>query len=240
MKRFLWLVLLGLPAFAQDQKVLFPMLSRGVVNGAAGSSFETVLDVLLPSAQTFPSRFVPDSVSHGRLLTFAAGAEFGYDLISHSAGVPDDITQLPVVRERNLRAGPSTIIGMRVEPKYGVDQFGNRVVLSYKHRNMLRVYDFDNTGRLEVDVIYRIPPWGGTFPGPHLVADRRDGDDASYPAFGEVLLAEPCVSNPQSNICGTWGDIAVEIHPNDPAIRYFPMLSSTDNTTQYVAIRAPQ
>lgn len=240
MKRFLWLFLLAIPAFAQDQKVLFPMLSRGVVNGAGGSSFETILDVQLPDARTFPSRVIPDAVSHGRFLLFPAGAEFGYDLISHGAGIPDDITQLPVVRERNLRSGVSTIIGMRVQPNYGVDQFGNPVVLSYKQRNMLRIYDFDNTGRLEADIVYRVPPWGGTFSGPHVVANRRDGDDESYPTFGEVLLTGPCVSNPQSNVCGTWGDIAVEIHPNDPAIRYFPMLSSTDNTTQYVTIRAPQ
>lgn len=241
MKPLVILMFLAVPAVAQNQKILFPMLSEPVVMGAGGSSFQTILHSYLPSAPQSAEFIHVAGVSHGRVLLLPAESRFGYDLISHGADVPDDITQLPVVRERDLRTGLSTIIGMRAEPNYIYGgEVPPRFAGTWKQRNMLRIYDFDNTGRLEADIVYRVPAWSGTFAGPHVVVNRRDGDDETYPIFGEVMLDGPCVTNPQSNVCGSWDNIVVEIHPNDPSIRYFPMLSSTDNMTQYVTIRVPQ
>jgi hypothetical protein len=168
-----------------------------------------------------------------------ADVAFGYEVVSHGIGVPDDITQLPVVRERDLHTGTSYILNMPVNPNYIFDQVPPRFAGTYKERNTLRIYDVDNTGRLEVDIIYRIIPFSGSLGGPHIVVNRREGDGPSYPTFGELTFDGPCFTGSSGDVCRQ-SSIMLEIRPNDPSIRYFPMLSTTDNTTQYVTIRVPQ
>lgn len=237
------LLLTTSPLFAQNtEKILFPVLSSSVVHGAFGSTFKTTLMAYLPPA---PATSIveyadPAGVSSGRLLTFDTSTAFDYELLSTgTSAVPPDTTQLPVVRERDFRTGTTYLLGMPSTPVY--DPTHSQVpplVVGWAERNTLRIYDVDNTGTFEADttiVTGQFPSVSS--PGPHIRADRRDGNDASYPYYAVVNFGPQCYT--QQGTCIPVTSMIV-IQPTSPAARYWAFLSTTDNTTQYVTIRAPQ
>jgi hypothetical protein len=127
---------------------------------------------------------------------------------------------------------------MPVTPNYILGTTPPTFAGTYQERNTLRIYDVDNTGRLSVDVIFHHVA-GVSLVGPHIEVNRREGDDVSYPTFGELTFNGPCYTAPTGNVCRE-AELALEIVPSDPTIRYYPMLSTTNNTTQYVTVRGPQ
>lgn len=259
MKRLLLLFLLSSSAAAQDlsgfEKILFPVLGSNVVHGAYGSSFETRLRLFTPSDVAFypsggsatvlhqtvwaqPVPFDdPAGISRGRFLFFdksiADQLAFGYTLISAT-----DSTQLPVVRERDYLTGTSYIVNVPLHPVIVLDPLPHSSG-EFKQRNTIRIYDVDDTGQLEVEILVRALPISATFLLGTLRADRRDGEGPTYPTYGELAYSGPCITLPAGNNCNDF-ETTVELRPVDPNIRYWAFLSTTDNATQYVTIRTPQ
>jgi hypothetical protein len=257
MKRFLLLLLMSSSAAAQDlsgfEKILFPVLGSSVVHGAYGSTFETRLRLFTPSdvafypsegstvvlhPQTWAARVPFDDqvgTSRGRFLFFEKGiadqVAFGYTLISST-----DTTQLPVVRERDYRTGTTYIVDVPMHPVIVLDPLPHSNG-EFKQRNTIRIYDVDNTGKLDVEVLVRALPISATFVLGTLRADRREGDGPTYPTYGELAYSGPCISF--GNNCQDF-ETTVELRPTNPDIRYWAFLSSTDNASQYVTIRTAQ
>jgi hypothetical protein len=150
--------------------------------------------------------------------------------------------RLPVVREAQLRTGPSTIFDMLTSPNYSVSSGSGPTMVfngTFAQRHMLRIYDADNTGRLSVDVTFTAySPFNGQ-ENMRIDVNRREGNDPSYPTFGERMIDGICIRSGMFNQC-SGATLFITITPNDPAIRYYAMLSTTDNTTQAVAIHVPQ
>jgi len=154
-------------------------------------------------------------------------------------------TPLPIVRNRDTTTGISTFIDVPVTPMYGpldpAAPHGTGPFLGYAERQTLRIYDFDSTGRLEVNVrLY----WGtsldlGVREEHRISVSQRDAADPSYPFYAEVNLGglfqnHWCYpSTPQP--CGSFPAI-IEVEPLTPGIPYYAFISTTDNQTNHVAV----
>jgi hypothetical protein len=263
------LAALAAGAEAQDlsnyDKVLLPAWAQTPITGANGSTFRTVLEVQpqsravqfyptvttnLPVLPTFG--VIPPQVAntlklydlvpraHGRLLILEKGGAdtltFSYQVIALDADGTPRSTSLPVVRERDFRSGPRDIVGIPTWPVEG----------GYRHRNMLRVYDPDNTGTLRVKITWGLVNFNSspTTEASHIVdVSGRDFDDPSYPYFAEVdldTLIPPCVPGiPVSHPCAQM-DRVIRVTPLAEGARFWAFVSTTDNITQAVTVHTPQ
>ena len=135
------------------------------------------------------------------------------------------------MRERDWRRGEIEFLGA---------EFAYRNLTEPAARLKLRVFDFDGTGSGEIFV--RVSVGVGFVPdSPHVRLDRRDGDDAGSPFYGELDIAYPCarITNHQPDCLGF--DIRVETAPVSPGLRYWALLTLTDNTAgQHIFAPLPQ
>jgi hypothetical protein len=110
-----------------------------------------------------------------------------------------------------------------------------------RFRHTLRIYASDLLGSDEAMVrTYRQDvSFVEQLSESRVVLDRRDGDDLSYPFYAELPMDELC--NPVSlHIPCGGGPQRVEITPITAGLRYWAMVSGTDNVTQAVTIVYPQ
>jgi hypothetical protein len=140
---------------------------------------------------------------------------------------------LPLLRDRDLRTGPSWIQGLAFEPVSD-----GLTVTGYASRNRIRIYDGDNSGRLSVTVrLLGTGPRSAFVYGQYTVdVNRREYDDVTYPWFGELAIPDTCVRAP---LCETAG-FAVELTPNDPHSRYWAVGTNTNNSTTETLVVMPQ
>lgn len=265
------LVLAVSTAHAQDlrqfEPVLFPVLSRAVIRGANGTSFQArlvaharepityfpaIVDGKMavgeqPRGTGFVNFFEATGGSAGRLLYLepsdADHVKFFYQLWITGPDGSMHETTLPVVRERDLLRGSSALVGLRTEPIYdftGTDGYPPKVV-GFKRRNYIRIYDLDNTGNLTVKVRVDV---GSALPGFILHeldvnVVRRDGEGPSYPYYATIAIPDLCVTAPTGITCRDYG-IRVSIDPNDPNTRYYAFASATDHASGETSIFFPQ
>lgn len=245
------------------EKVLLPVFTIEPINGA-GAIFFTGLYVLgehsfryypspgmggVPAIRTQPA-FDPSlsisagpRVTHGLILFVERDKidelTFGYELRSQAKSpdncTPDDnVTTLPIVREREFLSGPSRITGVRSD----VNISQNNEFLGFTERLRLRIYDLEGLGRLRVRVRARaIWPSPGEVIGDEVVdVNQRDGSDVALPFFRELLLLA-CVPDPPRK-CGG-GRISVELTPLTDG-QYYAFVTSTNNQTQRVLTFTPE
>lgn len=274
----LFLVFLCLPAFAQDittfDKVLVPVLNMKPIGGANGVVFSTSFSVFsqgpityypapgdaphvgtINSISALPVLALPvweaPVVAKGRfvfidrntppVLTFAGVG-------SRAADGSVASTDLPIVRERDVRTG-KTVFGLLPNSAiYGPPPptgFLYPQFLGYSQRHTLRIYDWDSTGQLAVDVRLRYASWlsRGVIIEKRVAVNTRDFDDPSYPYYAEVdpakLLKDGWCYPSLHNGCDGF-DAILEVEPTNPSARYYAFVSTTDNATGRVAIYRPR
>lgn len=163
------------------------------------------------------------------LSSSAAGGESWYD------------ATLPVVRETDVRTETTAILGVGSRYIYvtGSDGVSRSAIEQTRHH--LRVYDIDARGNAQVRVRRYDQNVGGSFLIEELVLtlDRREGDDPTYPSFAEILVPELCHPFSRHTPCAG-GTQWIEIAPLTPGLRFFPIVSATDNVTQQVSLSWPQ
>lgn len=187
-------------------------------------------------------------VAKGRFVFVERGAEDLPFFETVRATAPDGsiaTTPLPIVRESDATTGVSTFVDVPVTPVYG--PFNPAVIhgvgpfLGYAERHTLRIYDFDSTGRIEVNIrLY----WGTWLDlrvrEEHRIAlTQRDANDPSYPYYAEVNLGElfkdhwcyPSLPQPCEGFPAIF-----EVEPVTPGMRYYAFISTTDNQTNHVAV----
>ena len=73
-----------------------------------------------------------------------------------------------------------------------------------------------------------------------VTADRRDGADASYPAYAEVDLPYICIPFSAHTPC--WPSFTYRLHlvPADPAVRYHAFVAIVDNESAHVQLLPAQ
>ncbi|HEX9162378.1 MAG TPA: hypothetical protein VF980_11775 [Thermoanaerobaculia bacterium] len=150
---------------------------------------------------------------------------------------------MPIVRERDFKTGRTEILG--VQSNYIVGTNTVPFTTTPRFRHALRVSDVDGRGNAAVIVRVFTDITGNghavTFPLREftLPLNSKEGADASYPAYGEVTIDElcerislliPCIGGPQR----------IEIEPLAPGLRYWAMVSATDNFTQQVSLAYQQ
>jgi hypothetical protein len=243
---------------AQYEKVLLPVVITPVnerITGVGGSQFDTDVDaVTLMPVRVWTGGDVETVERIGRL-TFPGVSRAGRvlhverahaDALSLNATLRSSATgerwhaaTLPVVRERDLHTTTARILGVSSPYSYDPpDGVARRAIAHYRHH--LRVYDVDGRGDAQVRVRRFVVQTGGTpIADEILTLDRREGADASHPAFAEVVIPELCVPFSLHTPCAgatQW----IEVEPLTPGLRFFPLVSATDNVTQQVTVSWPQ
>jgi hypothetical protein len=253
----------SLPDF---EPILLPVFSERTIEGVGGSKFSTVLYV----TSDVPFRFFPSAFGEGAIGTVqpyvplvpipsdatrlgkgrvlfveranVGNVQFGYHLAStDAAGVArEQRTNLPVVRERDLRRGRTELIGIPNRPIIEYPNGVAGVVVGQRLRHTLRIYDVDAIGGVTATVSVHVTNMAGnttlrTFTVP---LNQREGSDASFPWYGEVAVELPCLPFSLHTPCISY-DARLSI-ALDRDIRYWTFVSSTDNTTQHVSLTIPQ
>lgn len=243
----------AVPLHADDlsgfEKILLPVITRGSIAGAGGK-FSAVAFVYSPvpcrlaGAQFFDGGFLKDTMSgdgglivdlpsnsraFGRFIYVerACAQQLSIGLSAHSSA---GSVALSVPRERDWRSGKTELLGAG---------FQYRNLTTPAARLKLRVFDFDGIGKGEI--LIKVTFLGyNTTSEQHLLLDRRDGDDAGSPFYGERDLSIPCarITTSQPDCLGF--SIRVETVPLSPALRYWALLTSTDNQSQQIFAPLPQ
>lgn len=158
--------------------------------------------------------------SPARLLYLSPGADavaFQLRVADVSRGSLDSGTEVPVVRERELRTGPVSLLNVPV---------GN-------NRLLLRVYDVANTtSSFRVRVYSQREGTAADLLGDAVVTafTGETGDFRMSPALAEYGL--PAATESAS--------VRVEVTPLTAGSRFWALASATNNTTQHVTIVSPQ
>jgi IPT/TIG domain len=139
-------------------------------------------------------------------------------------------TEVPVVRERDLRTTAIEIFPVPLDPLF---------------RQALRIYDPFRLGDGEVEVRFYIAGDG------KLVATRRatlavfertmpyDGAvDQSFPGLAE--LNNLMLDVPELAAVSSTEELRIEVVPLTPRLRFWAMVSLTNNDTQHVTLLTPQ
>lgn len=216
--------------------------------GYPGPDMPATIATLRPQAEEFFLAYGPQS-RLGRLLYIerAKASAVGLAAYLRSQSVGEEVahrTRLPIVRDRAFFTETANIVGVSSSYTYAPPEGGGtcrRAVPRFRHS--LRVYDPERRGDGEVLVRIFLEPGTGSqsrlsqeFP---LALNSREGDDLSFPAFGDVPLEEVC--NPRSCFTpcagGTW---RLQIVPLTPGLRFWPIVSETDNFTQQVSLAYPE
>lgn len=261
------LILLAPSLVAQElqdfQKVLLPAFSNQSVRGVNGSVFSTVLrgytdvdTIVYPGHD--PSHFHRQPAFNplfNDVLRYGSGAATGrflfieseragdlslqYYLLSSDARdeTTDQRTSLPIVREPHT--GVTRMLGIPSEPILVPSEDGvTRLMAGYRHRLLLRAYDWegDGTRQLAVQPYHEGLFGNGGALGPPVVLtlNRRDGDDPSFPWYAELPI-EKCVPFSRHTPC-TQFSMRVELTPLSEGLRYWAFVTATDNRTQHVTV----
>lgn len=154
---------------------------------------------------------------------------------------PGSETTVPIVREDDFRTTVTHILGIRSAWTFS-EALCPRTAFS-RFRHTLRVYDVDARGNGAVLVRVYADSGNGTFSSlvqeATLPLDHREGDDSSFPAFGELTINEICRPFSCQLPC-TGGPMRVEIAPLTPGLRFWPLVTETDNATHQVTLAYPQ
>ena len=156
--------------------------------------------------------------------------------------------ELPIVRERDVRTGKTTLLPLPVDPVLSAEDPSSPEhfhLLGYAERYAIRIYDWDSTGKLDVAVrMIR-----GFFLAQRAVGevrlrlDRRDFDDPTYPFYAEVdpqkAFAAWCYPAALHSACSPFPAI-IEIEPLTPGARYYAFASRTDNATNQITVFTPR
>lgn len=149
-------------------------------------------------------------------------------------------TTVPIVRERDLLTAPSRIMNVfslyDFEPLQGGAQ---RAIPRFRHH--LRIYDIDGRGDAQV-LVRRFDEGAITnflLTEEVVTLSRREGTDASFPAYAEILLPEICHPFSSHSPC-TGGSQYIELEPLTNGLRYWAMVTATNNATREVTIKWPQ
>ena len=250
-------------------KVLLPLDPTIQLNGANGTTFESVLRIA-PSA---PIRFYPTGVntdatsigtfetglhsdpiapqappsSSGRLLFLEKGKidelNLQFWLITRPDGVPEHEalwTSIPIVRERDFRTS-STVFAQVPSPwvYLDTDEIVRHPIAQFRY--LLRLYDVDNRGDVELRV--KIDELAFLTPTPIseqiVKLSARRGTDPSQPYLAELPINPICHPFSVHTPC-VGGTMRVTVEPVTPGARYWAMLSLTNNFTQDVTLFWPQ
>jgi hypothetical protein len=168
-----------------------------------------------------------DAVRVG-LLVSSSGARAGGGLVA-----------MPVVRERDFLQGETWLVTV---PNFVDGEPGGFGPLTPIYRHKLRVFSVDDSdqGRVTVRLwVSNTPGLGGSPDYEYqVVMNLRDGNDPSFPFYGEVNLDNVCKHIASYACMPTIG--TVEIVPASLNLRYWAYVSSTNNATQQVLITLPQ
>lgn len=185
----------------------------------------------------------------GRLLFIERGASRQTTLYakvdtmnpSVAGDVSSSVTQ-PIVREPDFKTDQIRIIGIGSRYVLGSGTCPNTATAVYRHT--LRIYDVDGGQNTQVMVRrfdHAVSPAGE----PILLSEDlvtiayRDGVDPSYPSYAEMTIPEVCHPFSFHTPC-TGGAQYVEITPVTPALRFWAMVSATNNVTHQVTLFHPQ
>lgn len=165
-----------------------------------------------------------------------------YLLSSDPAAVAkDQRTALPIVSIPF--SGTSRILSLPVEP---IIAYPNGSVAGemkgYVQRSILRIYDFGGDGTGEVTVerfVSGLFGRSGSLGKTSVKLNRRGGDDATFPWFGELEELNSCLPFSQHTPCMAF-TLRLEIVPVTPGMKYWAFVSTTHNQTHQVTVFAPQ
>lgn len=262
MTRFLALITLALATVASAQnadweRILLPIDPAVVVQGV-GTTYKSYVVAHAPEARDYFPRpqnapkivYAPFNSAHlvtlpntsgaatsgGRFLYVERGdGELSVDefLSVEREGNPfPRVFGVPVARESDFRTG-RTVFGY-VPIRYSITGELFRVAHA-QHRVRLRVFDVDGRG----DGAVRLKLYfNGLAHSPiTLPLASRAGSDASYPFYGELPI-DTCVPFSGHTPC-LGGQMVFEIEPATPGLRYWALLTLTDNFTGDVTLIAP-
>jgi hypothetical protein len=248
------------PDLDQFEKVFVPALTTPgtVITGVNGSVFSSAVFGIsatpvrvwtgndVETVQAARAFAFPGTSRGGRILyverTNASAISLNAVLSSSAAGgVGWYDAMLPVVRESDVRTETTAILGVSSRYIYVTGEDGISRSAIEQTRHHLRVYDVDARGNAQVRVRRYDQSVGGSVLLGELVLtlDRREGDDPTYPSFAEILIPELCHPFSRHTPCAG-GSQWIEIAPLTPGLRFFPIVSATDNVTQQVALTWPQ
>ena len=230
------------------------------IPGVAGSTFRTQINIYA----TVPCTFYPASSSGGfatvppwpssEFCCLADGSTavaqprfvFVDPQCADSAKLiltvqsPGGPVQMPVIREDQFLSDTSQFLGIPILLNGGECTFSCEPVVPVD-RHRVRVINSASDPNGEVLVNLWLP-WGSLprFPDAqyrvHL--DQHDGDDASFPYYGQVDVDNPCLRQSPHG-CVSWIG-RIEVVPVSAGLRYWAFVSSTDNSTQQVQVSLPQ
>jgi hypothetical protein len=226
------------------EKILLPVVVQTPVPGALGSLWKTELDMYYAGNQQLPidgvDFFCPQTLCLGYPLdpkieqrnvgvrtapgTLGAflviPAAVDRDLSVHlrvfdiSRSATNHGTQLPAIRDSEAWTTPMQLLDVPTAPPF---------------RSLLRIYDFDPAAGHVVTVnVY----------GPGLVETRSVA--LAPPAVVPNTISSPGYAEYDLSHIGDLGsNVRVEIVPQSAGLRFWAMVSTTNNDTQHVTLTMP-
>jgi len=182
----------------------------------------------------------PSPTGAGRVI-FLRGASAGRVLLRQSltfllaGSLTYKTTGLPIVRERDFLTQQAILGPVFFSSLLSGDPFAPKV--RAERIVKVRVYNPDGTGGAVLVVRYRPQLLGDFERGDTIQLDRRDGDDPSYPSYGEATFHDCAYATGRTNPCPPVTDVFVVIPRN--GIRYWPMITITDVTTGDLSVITP-
>lgn len=251
------------------EKVLLPLDPTIQLSGANGATFETVLRVA-PAAPIhfYPKGVNTDATSigvfqpglqsdvvapqappssSGRLLFVEKGKvddlHLQFWLKTRPEGAPEHEalwTSIPVVRERDFRTAP-VVFAQVPSPWVYLDPqeiVGHPLA---QFRYLLRLYDVDNRGDVELRVKFEELQFLTPTPLSERIVklSTRRGSDPSQPYLAELPIDPLCHPFSLHSPC-TNATMRITVEPVTPGVRFWAMLSLTNNFTQDVTLFWPQ
>jgi IPT/TIG domain len=138
-------------------------------------------------------------------------------------------TEVPVVRERDLRSDAVELFPVPLDPLF---------------RQSLRIYDPFRTGNAQVEVRFFVTRTGervATRTATLPVYERTlpyGGVDQSFPGLAE--LNNLMIDVPELAVVPSTEQLRIEVVPVTPGLRFWAMVSLTNNDTQHVTLLTPQ
>jgi hypothetical protein len=231
---------------AQTQKVLLPVVIEKPIPGAFGSIWSTDVSVL--------SRGNPSFVIGGVLICHTGQCNFGENLVPNqtyrqppipmAAGtlgkfaiVPSDRLQdvtidLRVVdlsRTSTSRGTHVPVVPESAAARTPIELLA--IATGAPFRSLLRIYDFDPDPSHSVLVTaFRDNDGGDLVLDRRTLAFRQPPDPSQYPGYAELDL---------SYLATTAPEVRIEVAPASDGLRFWAMVSTTNNDTQHVTITSP-
>jgi hypothetical protein len=253
------------PAIAQDlsgfEKVLLPGWTSSRVVGVGNTTFAgSAVAVAAVPARYWPAAdgsigtlasvsglIFPGPSRAGRIVHVerAHVDEVSFDVTLYIGKLdqsPFSFTTMPVVREDDAHTDVSRVVNIgSVYDFHNYPDSAYCCIATPRFRHHLRIYDIDNRGDAQVTVRRYDPERSADTPLDETVVtlNVREGTGASYPAYAEMLLPEICHPFSSHTPCAG-GSQFVEIEPLTAGLRYFPMVTATDNNTGQVSVKWPQ